>query len=63
MGATLALGRSYGISAYDAAYLELAMRSGLPIATVDRGLSAAASQSGVEIYLLALSAADSQPCI
>lgn len=44
---TLALGRSYGISAYDAAYLELAMRSGLPIATVDKRLSVIALQSGV----------------
>lgn len=54
MGATLALGRSYGISAYDAACLELAMREGLPIATIDRGLSAIASQSGVETYLIML---------
>lgn len=56
--ATLALGRNYGISAYDAAYLELAMRSGLPIATVDKRLSVIASQCGVKIYL---SAADLQP--
>lgn len=55
---TLALGRNYGISAYDAAYLELAMRSGFPIATVDKRLSVIALQCGVEIYLLA---ADSQP--
>lgn len=50
---TLALGRNYGISAYDAAYLELAMRSGFPIATADKRLSVVASQSGVEIYLSA----------
>lgn len=55
---TLALGRNYGISAYDAAYLELAMRSGLPIATVDQRLSVIASQCGVKIYL---SAVDLQP--
>lgn len=58
MGATLALGRGYGISAYDAAYLELAMRAGLPIATIDQRLSVIASQCGVETYL---SAADLQP--
>lgn len=55
---TLALGRNYGISAYDAAYLELAMRSGFPIATVDKRLSVVASECGVEIYL---SVADLQP--
>ncbi len=51
MVATLALAREHGLSAYDAAYLELAMREGLPIATIDCGLSAIASQAGVEIYL------------
>jgi len=58
MAHTLALGRNYNISAYDAAYLELSMRAGLPIATVDKRLSVIASQCGVEIYL---SAASLQP--
>jgi len=32
---TVNLGRSQNLSAYDAAYLELAMRRGLPLATLD----------------------------
>ena len=31
----LALGREHGLSAYDAAYLELAVRNAVPIATLD----------------------------
>jgi predicted nucleic acid-binding protein len=43
------LGRSHGQSAYDAAYLELAVRYGVPIATLDTDLKAAADAEGVEI--------------
>ena len=35
------------LSAYDAAYLELAMREGLPLATRDRALARAAQAAGV----------------
>lgn len=42
------LARSERLTAYDAAYLELAMRAGLPLATRDRALAAAASGCGVE---------------
>lgn len=35
LGATLTLGRQSGLAAYDAAYLELALRLGLPLATLD----------------------------
>lgn len=45
----LALGRAQGLSAYDAAYLELAMRQGLPLATNDTRLSEAASRVGVPL--------------
>jgi predicted nucleic acid-binding protein len=44
---TMSLAREHRLTAYDAAYLELAMRLGLPLATGDRGLSAAAQRVGV----------------
>jgi predicted nucleic acid-binding protein len=47
---TIALGRLHGLSAYDAAYLELAMREGVAIATLDAKLEAAATAVGVAIY-------------
>lgn len=46
----LNLGRTQNLSAYDAAYLELAMRRGLPLATLDARLKAAAGAVGVPIY-------------
>ncbi len=47
---TLALARVQKLSAYDAAYLELAMRKGTPIATLDAQLKAAAVAVGVPLY-------------
>lgn len=44
---TLNIARRYKLSAYDAAYLELALRVGLPIATLDRDLEIAAAKAGV----------------
>jgi predicted nucleic acid-binding protein len=44
---SLALARAHGLTLYDGAYLELAMRSRLPLATLDRGLRAAAMKTGV----------------
>ncbi len=44
---TLALARSHALTLYDAAYLELAMRRGLPLATLDKDLRAAARKIGV----------------
>jgi predicted nucleic acid-binding protein len=44
----LALGRQYKLSAYDAAYLELATREGLPLATQDAALRSAASKCGIK---------------
>ena len=48
---TLALGRAYYLSSYDAAYLELAIREGIPLATLDKKLMKAAKKSNVKIYL------------
>jgi predicted nucleic acid-binding protein len=45
----LTLARAYRLSAYDAAYLELAMREGSPLATLDRDLRRAARTAGVRI--------------
>jgi len=47
---TLNLARRYKLSAYDAAYLELALRSGLPLATLDADLALAANASGVPLF-------------
>ncbi|SIO66225.1 Predicted nucleic acid-binding protein, contains PIN domain [Singulisphaera sp. GP187] len=44
------LARAQNLSAYDAAYLELAMRRGLPLATLDEKLRAAAKSVGVLLY-------------
>lgn len=41
------LARSHGLSAYDASYLELALRLGIPLATLDTRLSEAARAEGV----------------
>ena len=46
---TLDLARRYVLSAYDAAYLELALRNGFPLATLDAKLEAAARQAGVVV--------------
>ncbi|MES9858117.1 MAG: type II toxin-antitoxin system VapC family toxin [Sedimenticola sp.] len=48
---TLALSRAYSISSYDASYLELAMREGLPLATLDKKLIKAAKKADIGIYL------------
>ena len=41
--------RKHQVSAYDGVYLELARREGLPLATLDSGLKAAAGKAGVEL--------------
>lgn len=47
---TLQLARRYKLSAYDASYLELALRSGVPIATLDEDLQKAAKKAGVKKF-------------
>ena len=46
--AVIELARDRGISVYDAMYLELALRMGLPLATLDERLAAEARAVGVE---------------
>lgn len=43
------LAREQGLSTYDAAYLETAMRNGLPLATLDTALQHAAERCGVSL--------------
>jgi predicted nucleic acid-binding protein len=45
----LALALRFGLTSYDAAYLELALRLQLPIATLDAPLQGAAMASGVGV--------------
>ncbi|MCL5744901.1 MAG: type II toxin-antitoxin system VapC family toxin [Acidobacteria bacterium] len=47
--AVLRLARTHRLSVYDAAYLELAQREGLPLATLDAGLRSAAAAEGIEL--------------
>ena len=45
----LALAREHKLTAYDAAYLALAIRERLPLATLDGALQAAARSSGIRL--------------
>jgi len=45
----LPVAREYGLSAYDAAYLELALRHSAPLATLDTDLRRAARRAGIRI--------------
>jgi predicted nucleic acid-binding protein len=47
-GETLALADRFGLTLYDACYLELALRRGLPLATLDSNLRRAAIEAGIE---------------
>jgi predicted nucleic acid-binding protein len=48
-GAIVVLARTEGLTTYDATYLDLAMRLGLPLATNDRDLAAAARRAAVPV--------------
>jgi len=52
LSSTLVLGRQEGIAAYDAAYLELALRLALPLATLDTRLAEAATRCGVGLVVV-----------
>ena len=44
------LARAHRLSSYDAAYLELALRIGLPLATLDGASRTAAKSAGVKLF-------------
>jgi predicted nucleic acid-binding protein len=46
----LRMANRFRLSAYDAAYLDLAQQEGLPLATLDQRLHAAAKAAGVELF-------------
>lgn len=48
--AILTLARSHDLSAYDAAYLELAVRESLPVATLDAKLKSTAKAIGIPLF-------------
>lgn len=45
-----ALADAYGLTTYDAAYLELALRLNAPLATLDQDLARAAREAGVPLF-------------
>lgn len=47
--AVMALARKHRLTVYDAAYLELALREGVPLATLDGALAGSAKAEGVEL--------------
>jgi predicted nucleic acid-binding protein len=46
----LPLAREYGLSACDAAYLDVAVRRGAPLATLDGKLQKAGEKAEIEIF-------------
>jgi predicted nucleic acid-binding protein len=46
----LPLAREHDLSAYDAAYLDVAVRHGAPLATLDAALQKAGRTAGVKIF-------------
>ena len=46
---TFALGESFGLTMYDACYLELALRKGLPVASLDKQLVEAVRKAGGQV--------------
>ena len=47
--ATLLLSERHGLTVYDAAYLEIASRRKIPLATLDRQLRTAAASEGIQL--------------
>lgn len=58
LDSVLALGRTYRLAAYDAAYLDLAMTQALPLATTDNRLAEAAQLCGITLVSATGDAAD-----
>lgn len=46
------LGRKHGLSSYDASYLSLAMKTGLPLATLDEKMKRSARKAGVALFII-----------
>jgi predicted nucleic acid-binding protein len=46
---TLVMAERYGLTVYDASYLEIAVRRKIPLATLDRQLRAAAEEEGIDL--------------
>ena len=44
------LSRQYGLTTYDASYLELAIRRGARLATLDKAVNAAANRAGIALF-------------
>lgn len=51
LASVLAAGRRHKLSSYDASYLLLAERLGVPLATLDRHLGEAATRAGVKLLI------------
>jgi predicted nucleic acid-binding protein len=51
-GQILSVARQEQLTEYDAAYLELALREGLPLATLDNGLRRAARNAGINLVTI-----------
>lgn len=49
-GPIAALGQALGVTAYDAAYIELALRLEVPLATLDQQLGRAATAAGARLH-------------
>ena len=52
VGRLHALGKEYGLSAYDASYLDVAQRRDLELATLDHPLMTAARRAGIRLVRL-----------
>ena len=50
VSSVLPLARQYGLSAHDAAYLDVAVRQGAPLATLDSALEKAGRSAGIKIF-------------
>jgi predicted nucleic acid-binding protein len=50
VSSVLPLARQYGLSAFDAAYLDVAVRQGAPLATLDSTLEKAGRSAGIKIF-------------
>ena len=50
VSSVLPLARQYGLSAFDAAYLDVAVRQGAPLATLDSTLEKACRSAGIKIF-------------